>query len=32
MQAKDALPLTAAQNVVRYQGCGFALVADGCHA
>jgi hypothetical protein len=28
----DALPLTAAQNVVRYQGCGFALVADGCHA
>src|SRR5580704_7639430 len=32
MQAKDALPLTAAQNAVRYQGCGFALVGDRCHA
>ena len=30
--SKDALPLTVAQNVVRYKGCGFALVADGCHA
>jgi hypothetical protein len=32
MQVKDALPLTAAQNVVCYQGCGFAFVSDGCHA
>jgi hypothetical protein len=32
MQAKDALLLTAAQNVVRYQGCSFALIGDGCHA
>jgi hypothetical protein len=32
MQMKDALPLTATQNIGRYQGCGFALIGDGCHA
>ena len=32
MHAKDPLPRTAAQNVVRYHGCGFALIGDGCHA
>src|SRR5258708_18347191 len=29
MQTKDAL--TAAKNVVRHRGCGFALIGDGCH-
>ena len=29
MQTKDAL--TAAQNVVRHHGRGFAFIGDGCH-